>query len=187
MQDVEAAEAQAAAAHSDDLPQLAIQAGADLNNNVGGLSGPDNAYIAMVRGTYNLFKGGADLAKERETAFLVQESMEVRNKTYREVVRTTRLSWNALVSIEAQMGDLKDHSVSSKSTVGVYRQQFVLGDRTLLDLLDAQNESFNATTAYITGKYTDLFAKYRVLNAEGNLPQCVNVPLPPESDIVVDP
>ena len=124
MQDVEAAEAQAAAAHSDDLPRLSIQAGTELDDNVAGLRGPDNDMIAMVRGTYNLYKGGADLAKERETAFLVQEAMEVRNKTYRDVVRTTRLSWNALESIEAQIGDLKDHSVSSKATVGVYKQQF---------------------------------------------------------------
>jgi adhesin transport system outer membrane protein len=62
----------------------------------------------------------------------------------------------------------------------------MLGDRTLLDLLDAQNETFTAGTAYINGKYTELFAKYRVINSLGKLPQCVHVPLPAEANITID-
>lgn len=186
MEDVEAARAQAAAAHANDLPRIDLQVGADLNHNVDGLPGPDDDYIAMVRGRYNLFKGGADLAKERQTAFLLQEAMEVRNKTYRQVVRTTRLSWNALQTIEQQLPDLQTHYQSSSKTVGIFKQQFMLGDRTLLDLLDQQNEAFTSGTAYINGKYTDLFARYRVINAMGKLPQCVHVPLPAEAQININ-
>lgn len=182
-QDVRAAEAQAAASHSNDFPRVDAQLGADMNNNVDGIPGPDNEFIAIVRAKYNLFKGGADLARERETAILVQEAMEVRNKTYRQVVRSTRLSWNALQTIEAQLPDLKSHATTAKQTVGIYHQQFMLGDRTLLDLLDAQNENFNANSAYLAGKYTDLFAKYRILNSMGILTKCVNVSLPPEAQL----
>lgn len=186
MEDVQAARAQAAAAHSDDLPRIDLQVGADLDHNVDGLAGPDDDYIAMVRGRYNLFKGGADLAKERETAFLLQEAMEVRNKTYRQVVQNTRLSWNAMQTAALQLTDLQSHAANAKQTVGIFHQQFMLGDRTLLDLLDAQNETFTAGTSYINGKYTELFAKYRVINSLGNLPQCVHVPLPAEADITPD-
>lgn len=186
MQDVEAARAQAAAAHSNDLPRIDLQVGADLNHNVDGLEGPDQDYIAMVRGRYNLFKGGADLAKERQTAFLLQEAMEVRNKTYRQVVRQTRLSWNALQTSTQQLPDLISHATNAKKTVGIFKQQFMLGDRTLLDLLDAQNESFTSGTAYINGKYSQLFAKYRVINSLGKLPQCVHVPLLAEAAITTD-
>ena len=50
-----------------------------------------------------------------------------------------------------------------------YQQQFSLGQRTLLDLLDSENELFTANRRYTEIRYTEEFSRYRVLSAMGEL------------------
>jgi len=63
-------------------------------------------------------------------------------------------------------------------TLDAYRQQFKLGKRTLLDLLNSNEELFNSATDYVNGQYKLLFAKFRVLNAEGSLLPYLQIPVP---------
>ena len=51
----------------------------------------------------------------------------------------------------------------------VYNEQLSLGKRTLLDLLDVQNELLRAKVAHVSGRYAERLAEYRVLAATGQL------------------
>ena len=50
-----------------------------------------------------------------------------------------------------------------------HKQQFTLGRRTLLDLLDTENELFEARKSYVNAEQTALVAHYRIFNAMGTL------------------
>ena len=44
-----------------------------------------------------------------------------------------------------------------------------LGKRTLLDLLEIQNELLRSQIVLVSGQYAEAFARYRVLASTGNL------------------
>ena len=61
-----------------------------------------------------------------------------------------------------------------------YSRQFDRGQRTLLDLVDIQNEIFNNETAVTTEAFTIKFGTYRTLATMGKLLQVMSIRLPIE-------
>lgn len=169
MADIEAAEAQNKAAKSFMYPRFDLELGAAENKNLDGVVGDNDERYAMLRMRYNLFKGGSDLARVNETAQLSNEAREIARRTRQQLEQSTRLSWNAMVSAGERLPSLKQHADASLATRDAYTKQFSIGQRTLLDLLDSENEHFTASSNYVTGQYVELFAHYRVLADMGQL------------------
>lgn len=181
MADVEAAQAQHRTARSLNSPKLNLELGYNDNNNIGGLSGDNESTIAMLRVRYNLFRGGSDQARIGQTASAINEATEISHKTMREVEESIRLSWNAHTTARERLVPLKQHSEAMEATREAYTKQFNIGQRTLLDLLDAENEYFTARSNYLTGQYIELFGKYRVLASTGKLLESLQVAPPAEA------
>jgi len=72
----------------------------------------------------------------------------------------------------------EQHVQSSEKARDAYQQQFSLGQRTLLDLLDSENEVFRARTALVNTQYDEMYAMYRILNSMGMLLQGLDVEVP---------
>ncbi len=173
--DIEAAFAQQDAAKHNFYPKFNLEVGATYGNDLDGSIGRDRDMSAMVRMRYNLFSGGRDRARSRQTAHLVNESKEVRNSTYRQVVESMRLAWSAYETTLEQVAFYQEYVDASTRTRDAYVRQFRIGKRTLLDLLDTENEVFSAQRKRLDAKYDHLFAKYRVMLALGQLNQSLQV------------
>jgi adhesin transport system outer membrane protein len=135
----------------------------------------------MLRVRYNLYRGGSDEARIGQTASAINEASEISHKTMREVEESIRLSWNAYTTAQERLNPLKQHSEAMDATREAYTKQFNIGQRTLLDLLDAENEYFTAHSNYITGQYIAMFGKYRVLASTGKLLESLQVAPPAEA------
>lgn len=183
MADVESTHAQHDTAQSSFFPRIDFELGTTSNNDVDGISGTNKDITAMFRLRYNLLNGGRDSARRGETAYLINQATEIRNNTHRQVEQSTRLSWNALSTVDLQKEYFELHVHSSERSRDAYQQQFNLGQRTLLDLLDSENEVFSARQAYVNSQYDELFALYRILNSMGILLTSLNVSLPDTSAI----
>lgn len=183
MADVEAAQAQHRASRSLHSPRLDLELGYNDNDNIGGLRGDNESTIAMLRLRYNLFRGGSDEARVGQTASAINEATEISHKTMREVEESISLSWNAYTSARERLTPLKQHAESMDATRGAYTKQFSIGQRTLLDSLDAENEYFTARSNYVTGQYVELFGKYRVLASMGKLLESLQVAPPAEAAV----
>jgi outer membrane protein, adhesin transport system len=188
--DVSAALAQHQASKAVNYPQLDFVLSASRDRNIAGIQGENKNESAMVRMNYNLFKGGKDAARQRETAYEVQEAEEVKNRTILQVESTLRLSWNALVNTQLRLTYLASHISAAQSTLTAYKEQFTAGKRSLFDLLDAQNEYYQSRADYVSAQYDLMFSRYRILNAMGNLLGYLHVSLPevaraPKEDAVV--
>jgi adhesin transport system outer membrane protein len=176
--DLESARAQHATAKAPFYPDLHLEVGTRADHNIDGQVGTDKDITAMLRLRYNLLNGGRDTARREETAYLINQAAEIRNNTYREVEESTRLSWNAWETVKRQMSYREQHVDSSRKSRDAYRQQFSLGQRTLLDLLDSENEVFRAETALVNTSYDELYAQYRILNSMGLLLEGLNIKAP---------
>lgn len=167
--DVQAAEAQRREAGNAFYPHFELVFSQSYGKNLDGLQGVNKDYSAMLRMRYNLFNGGADIARRRQTAQLVSQARELQSREHRQVVERVRLAWNTYRAFKSQMPFLKQHVDSSVKTRSAYSKQFSIGQRTLLDLLDSENELFEARRAYINGQFDELFAEYRLLAGTGKL------------------
>ena len=179
--DVESAYAQHDTAKSPFYPRVDFELGATANHDIDGVVGTNKDVTAMIRLRYNLLNGGRDSARRAETAHLINQASEIRNNTRRQVEESVRLSWNALQTVNNQMGFFKQHVDSSERSRDAYQQQFNLGQRTLLDLLDSENEVFVSRTSFVNAQYDQLFAMYRILNSMGLLLENLGVAAPEES------
>lgn len=167
--DIDAAKAQHKGSNAAMWPRLELELGTTKNNNIDGVSGANNDRYAMLKMRYALFNGGSDVARIRENALLIQEANSVRDRTLRQIEQSTRLSWNAMTAANARLPALKDHAEFSRLTRDAYVTQFGVGQRTLLDMLDAENEAFSAASNYLGGRLVAVFAHYRVLADMGKL------------------
>jgi len=181
--DVDAAKSQQKTAKAAFFPRVHLEISGSENNDLDGVPGPNRDGQIMVRGRYNL-KGGKDVARREETAHLLNEAKEVRNKTRRQVIESIQLSWNAYQTSKAQLGLFQTHVTASQKARDAYEKQFNLGQRSLLDLLDSTNEYLSARTDYINGEFNVLFSVYRILAGSGKLLWSLQVPVPEEASVI---
>lgn len=156
---------------------------ASRNKNLDGVIGINQDNLAMFRANYTVYTGGANLAKVREISYRVQEAYEDRNRTLRDLNEHMRLNWFQLKSINDRLIYLRDHKDASKVTKEAYEEQFKIGKRTLLDLLDAQNELFTSSTKYVIALHNELLTRYRIMNGMGILLRFARVPVPVEATV----
>ncbi|WP_080464553.1 TolC family outer membrane protein, partial [Legionella pneumophila] len=176
--DIKEAKAQYDVARAAYYPEVNLVLNSSKNKNLGGLIGPNDSDTVAVRMNYNAFRGGADAARIRETAYQVQEAYETKNRTLLELKETIRLAWNAYVASALRIQPLKQHVTASRKTRTAYQDEFKVGKRTLLDLLDSQNEYYESQIELARAENDEILSRYRILNGMGCLLKYLNLRLP---------
>jgi adhesin transport system outer membrane protein len=169
MADIKAANAELAESKSVFCPRFELEGGASDNVNVDGVKGRDSDVSAMLMMRYNLYNGGHDVAQRQERIEKVKEAVAMLEKDRRSVEQLTVKAYAKMETARAQLQPLTQHVEDATSTRDAYAQQFDLGQRTLLDLLDSEVELYNSKSALITGKYEVEAAAYAVLAHMGDL------------------
>lgn len=151
------------------LPRFDAELAAGQNDDLDGVPGTNDEWLAMLRMRYNLYNGGTDSANRRAANSNVRQAEALLAQAHREVEQNMRNAWHALQSSRLRLQPLQQHVLSAEQTRNAYRSQFDIGQRTLLDLLDAETELFTARTAYLNERYNHDFASYSILASAGEL------------------
>ncbi|MCQ2047242.1 TolC family type I secretion outer membrane protein [Stutzerimonas stutzeri] len=179
--DVQAAEKQYEIAKSPFYPRFDVELASGANDNVGGQEGHYNNWRAAVVMNYNLFNGNRDTARLRGASHQINQAMDIRNNALRQLNENLSLAWNAMENARLQTPKAREYADYTRNVREAYQQQFGLGQRTLLDLLDSENELFTANRRYTDVRYTEEFSMYRVIAAMGDLARVKNVVVPTEA------
>lgn len=118
---------------------------------------------------YNLFRGGADKARESAAERRRSQSKELLNKACVDLRQTASIAWNNVANLKAKLSALDAHRVGAANVATAYEQQFYIGRRTLLDVLDAKNEAFQSERSYAQARHELTKANYRTLYSMGTL------------------
>lgn len=167
--DIAAAEKQYEAAKSMFYPRFDAELERTADNNIDGTLGHSNEWQAMLRMNFNLYAGGSNKADLEAKSYLTNQALDIRNNALRQLNEELGLAWNALDNANAQLPIAQqyvDHSIRVRSA---YQQQFSLGERTLLDLLDSENETFTAQRRLLEVQTIQLFTQYRIKATIGQL------------------
>lgn len=150
-------------------PRLDFRAAANFENDVDGSEGRRDKTVVELLFRYNLYNGGSDRATLRRYGELAMESEENLKKTERDIRQAVLVAFNDIQAIGKQLPELELHMKSADSMRKAYAQQFEVGKRSLLDLLDAENEYFQASRAFSNAHFNLVDARARYLAAGGRL------------------
>ncbi|MDA0126281.1 TolC family outer membrane protein (plasmid) [Vibrio harveyi] len=178
--DVDSARFQYKQSKGNYYPTVSIEVSQTWRDDASGIEGNSDETTAMLRMRYNLYNGGSDSANAESFAYQLNKAKDLRERAYRNVEEGLRLSWSALDLTQQQKQFLSEHVDSASETVIAYEKQYRIGQRTLLDLLNTENELFEARKDYLDAKYAEQYAKYRVMNATGQLLNALRVDVPTE-------
>lgn len=165
------------------FPKVNLEVSANSTRNLDGVRGSDADVSALLVMNYNLYRGGADVALRQSLISRLAESRQRLNRAIRVVEEQARLSWNALRTGRDRVEALQSQVRANEVVRVTYREQFDLNQRSLLDLLDSENDLFLARANLITSEFAVMFGVYRVLATTGRLLSALDITPPPEASV----
>ncbi|MBL4804427.1 MAG: TolC family outer membrane protein [Alphaproteobacteria bacterium] len=184
--DIEVAYAEAIQTRSTQYPQVDFQVNGRVGNDINGVEGVDRSASALVVVNWNLYRGGGDIARAREFLHRHQQAKEARTEAARAVTNEVRQSWAAMIAAGEQAREFASQAEANVEVVKAYKDQFTLDRRTLLDVLDAQNELFVSRSNAINSEFLEMFAVYQILALKGSLLPTLGLEYPRESVLASD-
>jgi len=166
---VQAALSDSSRAKSNNYPTMDLRLAKEVGDDINGLTGDTDELSLVLNLRYNLYRGGADSAEERKKISIVHQNQEFAARVRRQVINTMRLAWAADQSLSHQLKYLNTHIEKARQTVESYGEEFFIGQRDLIDLLDAESELNSAQNQYTEAYYEALAARFRILEAMGDL------------------
>jgi adhesin transport system outer membrane protein len=157
------------ASGSTKLPSLYLESGASWNANLDAVRGRNSDAFIMLRMKYDLFNGGADKASERIVKLQTQDMRYELDDLRRELKREASQAWLSYQSNSIRVNFLQDYVESAQTTKTAYAQQFNIGQRSLIDLLDAENELLKAKGQLHESKQELVLSKYQIMHLQGQL------------------
>jgi outer membrane protein, adhesin transport system len=145
------------------------------SHDVGGVRGFDGDLQANVVVNWNLYNGGIDKANIQEQIRHVDEAYHQMHRIKREVEEGVRLTWDRHLQETKRLRELLRQRAAIEQLRESYAEQFKIGERSLLDLLDTQNTRFSVQLSVITADTAVKFGHYRILASTGNLLKTLNV------------
>ncbi len=172
---VEARRSDAKAAEGVFVPRFDIELSATGENNVNGVRGSGTDLAALLVMRFNLYRGGGDSAILRGAREQVSKTIMDERATRRLVEEQTRLDWSRLETAQSRLPNVEERVINSAQVVSAYRQQFELGQRTLLDVLDTENELFQARVDLVSAEYDVHFAHWAVISTLGQTTEAMGI------------
>jgi outer membrane protein len=163
------------------LPTLSVQGSYQKNYMAVGALNTIESYNASVLGTLSvpIYQGGAEYSVIRQAKeTLGQKRLDF--ETARDQVRQQVVqSWGQLESAKANIDATQAQVQASEIALNGVREEARVGQRTTLDVLNAQQELVNARVAMVTAQRDRVVASYTLLAAVGRLsPQVLGLHVP---------
>ena len=142
-------------------PQLDLRAHHEVGADRDHITGNSNETVVELVANLNLFRGGSDSETVKQFTHKMNQAIYLRERVCRDVRQNLTIAMSDIDHLKVQLTYLKDHQQSSAKAREAYRNQFDIGQRTLLDLLDTENEYFQARRAYTIASYDYIQARAR--------------------------
>ncbi|MBR1168573.1 MULTISPECIES: TolC family outer membrane protein [Bradyrhizobium] len=151
------------------LPTMTIQASATQANEQSLISLRSFNASAIAQLSVPIYQGGSEYALIRQSKEnLAQQRLNL--ETTRDQTRATVVQWwGSLQATKAQVQSAQAQVAASEIALNGVREEAKAGQRTTLDVLNAQQALVNARVALVTAQHDRVVASYNVLAAVGRL------------------
>jgi outer membrane protein len=132
---------------------------------------------AVAQVSVPIYQGGAEYSLIRQSKETLAQQRLNLDTTRDQTRANTVTAWGQLVAGKAQVASAQSQVTASEVALNGVREEAKAGQRTTLDVLNAQQALVNARVALVTAQHDRVVASYSVLSAIGRLsPQVMNLP-----------
>ena len=169
LQDIRATRAERDLADSAFSPALNLEAGPNYTN----LGGTSDRWVysfdvmGVVR--WNIFNSGADVAERRAASARMRQSRQVMYNFIDDLKLDVDSTWVNYLAAQEQYNHYSKAIEYNKYTRTAYIEQFQIGKRSILDVLDTESELYNSATQAETARGNILVGAYRLSALTGNM------------------
>ena len=142
-------------------------------------------YSGKVVMSWDIFRGGQDVWNRSEKAERFTEATMRHARLQRDANESIDKAWNARTITATRVAALTRQLDADRKTITAFQKEYELGQRSLIDLLNAQNQFFNASVSLTSARAVIIFADYQLLAAMGTLIEYLKAP-PPVDTAPVD-
>jgi len=150
-------------------PRLDLQARKNLDVSSDGANSTSAADVLELTLRFNLFNGGSDKAAVNQTLERLNNSEALRDRACVDTRQELVIAYNDIQRLKEQLIYRDQHQLAIEKAREAYRKQFDIGQRTLLDLLDTENEFFQARRTYAVTEKDLYIAFARTYATQGEL------------------
>jgi outer membrane protein len=165
---------------------LVAQVGGERLSGSGDFGNASNSSSNRIIGlqlSVPLYSGGMRSAREQEALHGIDKARARADRTRQQVVQQTRTAWLGLTVGAGRLAALSQALVSTRSRLDATRLGRQVGDRTTLDLLNAENDAASAELTLMQARVEFLMNRLRLAAVAGRLDeawlQSVNASLQP--------
>jgi outer membrane protein, adhesin transport system len=128
--------------------------------------------------SWDIFRGGQDTWRRAEMAERYTEETMRQARLQRDALESIDKAWAARTITADRIAALTRQLAADKKTIAIYRKEYEIGQRSLIDLLNAENQYFNAAVSLTSARGVIVFADYQLLAAMGALLDYLKAPMP---------
>jgi len=154
---------------SDMLPSVAIEGSYQHRDDVGLRDSESNVGQVLGTVTIPLYQAGAPDSRVRQSKQRFMQTRRLTDEALRAAEQEAITSWQGLQTAIAQSQSFEEQVRAADLALEGVRQEQEVGARTVLDVLDAEQESLNAKVSLVSSQTDRVVAQYRLLAAGGAL------------------
>lgn len=173
--DVDTSYAQKELDKAANYPRFFIQAGPSYSWQVGSYDNDQWNTSIQLRTEWNLYNGNYDRNNLKGNKARIRQANRELQALRDSLAQETANTWQAWKTAEKQRDFYYDAALKSGETRDMYIQQLDASQRSLLDVLDAENEYFSISIQMVTAEFNAIATQYRLLTLEGRLFSCLEI------------
>ena len=169
LQDIRASRGERELADAAFSPTLNLEAGPNYSNLGGASDRWVYSFDVMGVVRWNIFNSGADVAERRAASARMRQSRQVMYNFMDDLKLDVESTWINYQAAQEQYNHYSKAIEYNKYTRTAYLEQFQIGKRSILDVLDTESELYNSATQAETARGNILVGAYRLSALTGNM------------------
>lgn len=168
-----AAEASADLAFDKLLPTVSLNGSYSKNMGgaatTGGETTSSRTYAATLNLTVPVYQQGAEYSAIRQQKHLAGQALTTLDQTRRDAIDSTTRAWESLQTARARISSYSDQIKAAQVALEGVRKESQVGSRTVLDVLNAEQELLSAQVNLVQAQHDEAVANYTLRSAVGQL------------------
>ncbi len=182
-----ARKAEVAVARAAFLPSVSVELTGAWNDDVEGVEGTEREVRALLSFSWNLYDGGADRARTSAAQAQARAATSLDEDLRRRVREQVRISFRNRDSDRRRLVPLAADVMAQEEVYEAFASQYEIGQRSLLDLLDARTQLFNSEAQLIAGEIGVIASELDLRSAAGLLLESLAVAAPAFPEMAQEP
>jgi adhesin transport system outer membrane protein len=162
-------------------PTVSLEGRADKNYNSNLVTGHSTNQSGLLVFSWDVFRGGQDSWRRAEMSERYIEQTQRYARLQREAYASVDKAWAARTIATDQIAALQRQVESDRKVISAYTKEYELGQRSLIDLLNAHNQYFTGLVGFESARGVGVYGDYQLLAFIGKLLAYLKTPQPLEA------